>query len=148
MKIRLDRKLPSCPKLLLCTVTNAAFEVGNIRIFLYTDRGLLLGDISPDCLRLSSSEIRQKLREQACAILHPEEAGCDRDASPTRERALELLQAAQEKVKFPSAFDWWIKKFEIFSEESQEIEAARTGLSDYYVLERSRLQKILDDDRE
>jgi hypothetical protein len=134
--------------MLLCTVTSTAFEVGKIRIFLYTDQGLLLGDISPACLKLSSSEIRYKLRDQACAILQTEEAACDRCSSSTRERALELLQAAQEHVRFPSAFDWWMKKFEIFSEESQEVEATRTGLSDYYVLERSRLQKILDDDRE
>jgi hypothetical protein len=143
MKIRLDRKLPSCPKLLLCTVTHQAFEVGNIRILLYNDRGFLLGDISPECLKLSSSQIRHHLREQACAILQGEET-----RSMTRDRALELLQAAQENVKFPTAFDWWMKKFEIFSEESQEVEATRTGLSDYYVLERSRLQKILDDDRD
>jgi hypothetical protein len=147
MKIRLDRKLPTCPKKLLCTITNTSFEVGKVRLLLYGDNGLLLGDIAPDCLKFSSSEIRSQLREQACTLLHEEETFDYADYS-SRDRALELLQAAQEDVKFPSAFDWWMKKFEIFSEESQEIEASRTGLSDYYVLERSRLQKILDDDRD
>lgn len=144
MKIQLDRKLTTCPKKLICTVRNTAFEVGNIRLLLYTDRGFLLGDISPECLKLSSSEIRTKLRERACAML--QEDNPDRDSQ--RDSALELLQAAQEHVRFPSAVDWWFKKFEIFSEESQEVEATRSGLSDYYVLERSRLQKMLDDDRD
>lgn len=144
MKIQLDRTLTTCPKKLICTILNTAFEVGNIRLLLYTDRGLLLGDISPECLKLSSSEIRTKLRERACAMLHDDNPDRDR----LRDSALELLQAAQEHVRFPSALDWWIKKFEIFSEESQEIEATRSGLSDYYVLERSRLQKMLDDDRD
>lgn len=147
MKIRLDRKLPTCPKKLLCTVTNTFFEVGKIRILLYADNGLLLGDLAPDCLKLSSTEIRSQLREQACALMQQEEA-FDYDLDPSQSRALELLQAAQEDVKFPNPLDWWMKKLEIFSEESQEIEATRMGVSDYYVLERSRLQKILDDDRE
>lgn len=144
MKIQLDRKLTTCPKKLICTIYNTAFEVGKIRLLLYTDRGLLLGDVSPECLKLSSSEIRTKLRERACAMLQDDNP--DRDV--LRDSALELLQAAQEHIRFPTAFDWWLKKFEIFSEESQEVEATRTGLSDYYVLERSRLQKMLDDDRD
>lgn len=145
MRIQLDRKLTICPKKLLCTIRNTPFEMGKIRLLLYTDRGLLLGDISPECLKLSSAEIRSRLRERACTLLQ------DDDITPNdsiRERALELLQAAQEDVKFPTPLDWWFKKFEIFSEESQEIEATRTGLSDYYLMERSRLQKILDDDRD
>ncbi|MBE9014019.1 hypothetical protein IQ250_27905 [Pseudanabaenaceae cyanobacterium LEGE 13415] len=136
--------MTTCPKNLICTVCNTAFEVGKIRLLLYTDRGFLLGDISPDCLKLSSSEIRTKLRERACAMLQDDNPERDQ----LRDSALELLQAAQEPVRFPTAFDWWVKKFEIFSEESQEIEATRSGLSDYYVLERSRLQKMLDDDRD
>jgi hypothetical protein len=144
MKIQLDRKLATCPKKLLCTIRSTPFEVGKIRLLLYTDRGLLLGDISAECLKLSSSEIRAKLRERACAMLQDDEVN---DLNGSREDALELLQAAQETVRFPSLIDWWLKKFEIFSEESQEVEAVRTGLSDYYVLERSRLQKMLDDDR-
>lgn len=146
MKIQLDRKLATCPKKLLCTIRNTAFEVGKIRFLLYTDRGLLLGDVSPECLKLSSSEIRSKLRERAGAILQDDDI--DQYRSSSRDYALELLQAAQEDVRFPTPFDWWFKKFEIFSEESQEIEATRTGLSDYYVLERSRLQKMLDDERD
>lgn len=136
--------MTTCPKKLICTVRNTAFEVGKIRLLLYTDRGLLLGDLSPECVKLSASEIRTKLRERACAMLQDDNP--DRDSQ--RDSALELLQAAQEHVRFPSAFDWWVKKFEIFSEESQEVEATRSGLSDYYVLERSRLQKMLDDDRD
>ncbi|MER3433630.1 MAG: hypothetical protein C4288_09380 [Leptolyngbya sp. ERB_1_1] len=144
MKIQLDRKLATCPKKLLCTVRNTPFEAGKIRLLLYTDRGLLLGDISPECLKLSSSEIRAHLRDRACLMLQDD----DESNSSSRESAMELLQAAQEDVRFPTLLDWWFKKFEIFSEQSQEVEATRTGLSDYYVLERSRLQKILDDDRD
>jgi len=141
MKIQLDRKLATCSKKLLCTIRNTPFEVGKIRLLLYTDCGFLLGDISPECLKLSSSEIRSQLRDRACLMLQD-----DDDNLSARESAMELLQAAQEEVRFPTPLDWWFKKFEIFSEESQETEATRTGLSDYYVLERSRLQKILDDD--
>lgn len=145
MRIQLDRKLSTCPKKLICVIRNASFEVGKIRLLLYTHHGLLLGDISPECLKFSASELRSKLRERACILLQTDEIEPN-DA--IRERALELLQAAQEDVKFPTALDWWFKKFEIFSEESQEFEATRTGLSDYYLMERSRLQKILDDDRD
>jgi hypothetical protein len=65
-----------------------------------------------------------------------------------RDRALELLQAAQEEVKYPSLLDWWFKKFQVMSEESYPIESTQIGETDLYLVERSRLQKMLEDDRE
>ncbi len=150
MKIQLERKLSSCSEKLICTVCNQWFEPDKIRTLLYTDRGLLLGDVCRVCLKLPASEIRDQLRERASLLLQQSEllALPDWQNTACRARALELLQAAQEDVRFPSIFDWWFKKLEIFSEESQALEATRVGLNEYYLMERSRLQKILDDDRD
>lgn len=149
MKIQLERKLSSCPEKLICTVCNQWFEPDKIRTLLYNDHGLLLGDVCPLCMKLPASEIRGQLRERAGLLLQQSELieVSDWQSNAMRDRALELLQAAQEDVRFPSIFDWWFKRLEIFSEESQALEATRMGLNEYYLTERSRLQKILDDDR-
>jgi hypothetical protein len=147
MKIQLERKLASCPHKLACTVCYQWFEVGKIRALLYNNKGLLQGDMCPECLKLTASNVRARLRERASLLLQNPELSDPYHAS-ARDRALELLQAAQEDLKQPSVLDWWLKKLEIFSEESQELEAHRVGSSDFYLAERSRLQKMLEDDRE
>lgn len=147
MKIQLERKLASCPNKLVCTVCYQWFEIGKIRALLYNDKGLLQGDLCSECLKLPPSSVRSRLRERASLLLKQPELS-DPYHPSARDRALELLQAAQEDLKYPSVLDWWLKKLEVFSEESQELESERVGSSDFYLAERSRLQKMLEDDRE
>lgn len=147
MKIQLERTLASCPKKLLCTVCGQSFRVGKIRSLLSNNQGLLQGDVCPDCVRLKPSEIRNRLRDRASLLLQ-QPAISEAHSHATRERALELLETAQENVQFPQFYHWWMKQIEIFSEESHELEAERLGVHDFYGEERERLQKMLDDDRE
>lgn len=147
MKIQLERKLESCPHQLVCTVCNQWFEVGKIRALLSNNKGLLQGDVCPECVKLPASSIRSRLRERASLLLQQSELS-EALMISVRDRALELLQVAQEDVKFPSLLDWWFKKLEVRSAESQAVELTRIGETDLYLAERSRLQKMLEDDRE
>jgi hypothetical protein len=147
MKIQLERKLNSCSHKLACTVCNQWFEVGKIRALLYNSEGFLLGDVCPECVKLPAPGIRSRLRERASLLLQQAELSETLMVS-ARDRALELLQAAQEEVKYPSLLDWWFKKFQVMSEESYPIESTQIGETDLYLVERSRLQKMLEDDRE
>ncbi len=145
MRIRLERKLETCPHQLSCTVCRQRFEVRKIRTLLYNDAKLLQGDICSECIALRPSEIRSKMREQASLLRqYPELNGSS--LLSARERALELLEASQEEVRFPTFYDWWFKKIEVFSEESQELEATRLGLA--HTQSGMRLQKMLEDDKE
>lgn len=146
MKIYLERKLASCPKKLICTVCGQTFEASKIRALLYNARGLLQGDLCQTCITLKPSEIRTNMRHRASLLLQQPHA--IEQAPSAYNRALELLETAQEDVKFPTFYQWWFKKLEVLSEESQELEAARLGLHSCYYEERSRLQKMLEDDRE
>ncbi len=145
MRIRLERKLKTCPSQLLCTVCRQKFEVQKIRTLLFNDAGLLQGDICSECRELRSSTIRERMREQACLLMEYPELNCSSLLSG-KERALELLEASQEEVRFPTFYHWWLKKIEVFSEESQELEATRLGSSDH--LSGVRFQKMIEDDKE
>lgn len=147
MKIQLERTLASCSKKLLCTVCGQSFTVGKIRALLYNHKGFLQGDVCPHCVRLKPADIRNHLRERASLLLQ-QPAISEQHSLATHERALELLETAQENVQTPHFYHWWLKQLEIFSEESHEIEAERLGAHDFYCEERERLQKMLEDDRE
>lgn len=129
MRIKLERKLETCPHQLLCTVCRQRFVVRKIRTLFYNNTGHLQGDICSDCTALRPSEIRSKMREHASLLMqYPELNGSSLISA--RDRALELLETSQEDVKFPTFYQWWFKKVEVFSEESQELEAAKLGLVD------------------
>ncbi len=145
MKIKLERKLETCPHHLSCTVCRQRFEVGKIRTLLYNNARLLQGDICSECTALRSSEIRSKMLEQASLLLqYPELNGSS--LLSAKARALELLEASQEEVRFPTFYHWWFKKIEVFSEESQELEATRSRLA--HTQSGMRLQKMIEDDKE
>jgi len=145
MRIKLERKLETCPPQLSCTVCRQRFEVHKIRTLLFNDAGLLQGDICSECRKLKSSTIRSKMREQASLLMqYPELNGSG--LLSARERALELLETSQEEVRFPTFYHWWFKKIEVFSGESQELEAIRLGCD--HSQSGVRLQKMLEDDKE
>jgi predicted amidophosphoribosyltransferase len=130
MKIHLERKLSSCPDRMTCTVCHESFWTREIRTLLYSDNNLIQGDVCPECTQLSAAKFQQKLRNQANrfvqeAFAHPERY----DAFHTR--AVELLETSEEKIKFPTFLHWLVKKIQIFSEESRELEVTRLGLDRY-----------------
>ncbi|HCF26692.1 MAG TPA: hypothetical protein DEV81_05675 [Cyanobacteria bacterium UBA11049] len=145
MKIKLDRKLTSCPDRLRCTICRQAFKVSIIRALLYNDKGLIQGDVCSQCLKLKAEEIKQKIREQAMLLMELPELYIFSTIS-SQERALELLECSTEKVKFPSFYQWLIKKIEV-SQESRQLEATKS-LPNCADDRRSRLQIFFDPEDE
>jgi hypothetical protein len=128
MKVQLERKLNSCPEQLRCAVCQQGFSVGKIRTLLYSDRGLLQGDLCPACLKLKPGGIKQKIRAQSRRLLYDATSSGERSAT-SQQLALDLLACADEAIRLPNPFDWMLKHLEIAAQESQELEAARLGLS-------------------
>jgi monoamine oxidase len=59
-------------------------------------------------------------------------------------QAMELLALSQERIKLPNFWQWLIKKMSIASEEYQEIEAARLGLTQCSCQQRSELERLFE----
>ena len=144
MRIKLERKLETCPSQLSCTVCRQRFEVCKIRTLLFNDAELLQGDICSECRDLNSSAIRLKMREQASLLMQYPELNRSNLLS-ARERALELLETSQEEVRFPTFYHWWFKRIEVFSEES-DLESTRLKLM--HNQSGVRLQKMIEEDKE
>jgi hypothetical protein len=139
MKIQLERTLTSCPNTLRCAVCSQTFEVGRIRTLLYSDRRLLQGDICPNCFKLDAKAIKLKMRQQAEHLLSQPALANSRSLAP-QNLALELFEVSKEEIKFPAFYNWVAKKIEVFIQESQELEAARLGLSNCQCGRRSSLR--------
>ncbi len=127
MKIQLERKLSACPDQMTCITCHESFWVRNIRTLLCSDNNLIQGDVCPECTKLSASKFQQKLRNQASRLVqiastHPERHDI------IQARAVELLETSEEKIRFPTVLQWLVKKIQIFSEESRELEAARLDI--------------------
>lgn len=130
MKIQLERKLNACPDQMTCVACHETFWVRNIRTLLYSDNNLIQGDVCLECTKLSASKFQQKLRSQASRLVqvastHPERHDM------IQERAVELLETSEEEIRFPTVLQWLVKKIQIFSEESRELEKARLGMEQY-----------------
>lgn len=124
MKIQLERKLTTCPAQLICIVCQQNFAVNRIRSLLYDDKRLLQGDICPKCLKLTANGIKQKILLSANFLNNqPNLSNCQTISSQ------ELVECASEDVRFPTFYQWLFKQIEIFSQEYQEIEAARFGIT-------------------
>jgi hypothetical protein len=146
MKIKLERKLTTCPDKLACATCHTGFAAGRLRALLYSDRGLVLGDICPACLKLEAADIRRLLRKESNRLMsHPK--GSYSQTISLHRQALELLETSEEEVQFPMLYQRLIKQFQIFSQESQELEAAKFNLSSRSLSQRARLERMfqLDD---
>lgn len=128
MKIQLERKSTSCPNRLTCVICRQIFAIDTIRTLLYNDKGLLQGDICRKCLKLTAKAIKQEILLSANLLSRQPNLASSRTISPP-ELVLELLECAVEDVKFPTFYQWLIKRIEVFSQEYQEIEAARFSLA-------------------
>ena len=112
---------------------------------LYGDRGLVIGDVCPDCLKLSASAIKRSLRTRANQLMaQPKGRGAQTISS--HQQALELLEIATEEVKFPSSYQRVLKHLEIFVQNSRSLEEARFNLSNRGLGQRSQLEKIFRND--
>ncbi len=145
MKIKLERTLTSCPDKLRCTICSQIFDIKRIRALLYGDRSLLQGDVCPQCLRLNADAIKLKIRERAEVLLSQPVSSISRLPYP-QNTGLELLELSKEDIKFPGIFDWLTKKIEIFAKESNELEAARLGLTNCRCGKRSNLRIRFEED--
>jgi hypothetical protein len=124
MKVQLERKIPPCPDQLGCIACNQKFTVPNIRTLICTDTGLIQGDLCRNCLKLKATGIRRRIQELSGRLL--QQAKQDSMQSLLlRQRALELLFLSQETLTLPNLYQWISKRFEIFSQENQELESAR-----------------------
>jgi hypothetical protein len=145
MKIKLERKLFSCPDRLNCIVCRQPFQSGKLRNLLWSDRTtehrqLLLGDLCPTCMTQGEAPIQKSLRMEANRSLHPTpERSVPTIAS--HRQALEFLIIADEAVQFPTRGERWLRYLELFVQESQELEAARFDLGHRGA--RSRLEWLL-----
>jgi len=120
MKIQLERKLPHCRDRILCVVCRQPYAVGRIRMLLYSDRDWLLGDICPQCLQLGTYGIQQTMRDWAILLQKRSELGYA-TTTAINDLATELRDCSVENIKYPNFLQWWLKKWEIFVEESQEL---------------------------
>ena len=145
MKIKLERKLINCPNLLNCKVCHQTFAVSKLRNLLYSDRGLLIGDICPSCLKQETSEIQRLLRQRGNYLTAPSQ-GRGAQTIASYQQALELLEISAENIKLPTFYQCWLKHIEIFVQETQELETARFRISSYTIEQRSRLEKAFERD--
>ena len=114
MKVQLERRFTSCPCQLECVVCRNKFEPESIRSYLCNDQGLIQGDCCPECLKLGSQYILEKLIEQTKKI---------------REKldSLFLESISENNVSLPKISQWFSKWLEIFIQESCELNAAKMG---------------------
>jgi hypothetical protein len=125
MKIQLEHRLRSCPKHLGCISCGQTFASNRLRALLCRDSGLIEGDLCPRCIKQGADRIRLNLRDRATKLM------LQLDAQPSPEsqaRGFELRAVAAEALTMPPAYQWWLKKLEIFHTESRELELARRGL--------------------
>ena len=136
MRIRLERKLSSCPHHLRCSVCDRMFESGKVRTLLHNDEGFIQGDICPECMKLSVETIQHNIRERAMLLLEETDDSGGTTFSP-QARAMELLDCSTENVKYPQFYHWWLVQLEIFSRTSSAAKNV-TATENWNYRERSR----------
>lgn len=146
MKVELERKLTACPEQLHCVVCQSRFPSPRIRNILYNDRGLIQGDICPSCLKLKPQEIKQSLLQQSQQLMKKATLIGGSAAIDSFKQALERQELAQEDLKLPTRYARGLKWLEVLSQETQELEAARLGMSNCRCGKRSRLRIIFTDE--
>lgn len=143
MKIILEHKLSSCPRL-TCLICRCSFTNDRLRALLYGDRGLVIGDVCSNCLKLDAITLKRALRTRANYLMaQPKGRGAQTISS--HQQALELLEISTEEVKFPPIYQRMLKHLEIFVQDSRSLEEARFSLSHRDLVQRSQLEKIFRD---
>lgn len=141
MKIKLERKLTSCPEKLRCLVCDLVFEPNFHRALLYSDKGSIEGDICPHCLQLNAEQIKDYLREKALVLI-ARSSFSHVPSGLSYDRGLELLELSKENIKFPNFWQRLIHKIDIIAQESEELDE-EMAIYDYQ--DRARLEKLFRD---
>lgn len=129
MKIRLERNLTHSPDQLPCAVCRHPFPVTQIRLLLFADRGLLRGDVCPDCFKLGSDGIRQTMLDRAILLQMQSKFSRQCNTIAVHQLATELMDCARENVQFPTFWHWCFKWWEVWRVEAVALETARLNLS-------------------
>jgi len=145
MKISTERTVNHHPQAFHCVACTQPFTTDLHRAIVYNDRGLIQGDICPQCSQLKASELQQKLHDRGTLLLRQSDKA-DKQSSELRDRAQELIQLSQESVKSPNFLQRWFKQMTMLSEETQDLEAARLGQDKVCCQQRSRLERLLHQD--
>jgi hypothetical protein len=148
MKITLEHKLTyplTHPQSLNCLICRCSFTSGRLRALLHSDRGLVIGDVCPECLKLTATEIKRSLEIQANQLM-AQPKGRSTQTISSHQQALELLEIATEEVKFPSIYQRFLRHLEIFVQDSQALEEARFNLPNRCLAQRSQLEKTFRND--
>jgi hypothetical protein len=143
MKIKLERKLSSCPDSLRCTVCHELFGVGKLRSLLYNDRGLLLGDTCFVCFKKEAHEIQFALRQRGNWMM-ASGGGVGAQTIAMHRQALELVEISTENVEFPVKYQLWLKQLEVWMEENRESDASQFRRANWVEMKRSRLERMLE----
>jgi hypothetical protein len=139
MKIQIERKPNFLPDQVNCVACRQIFPVQRLLNLLYSDRGLLQGELCPECAKSNSAVIQAKIKEQAWLLLQNSQL-LKSDSIFIGERASELLAISQETVKFPSFWQLWCKKLAVFQQESAELQQARFASNKGYCHQRQQLK--------
>jgi hypothetical protein len=151
MRIQLERKLALCPDRLRCAVCHQSFRPRRLRSLLYSDGGLLQGDVCQGCLRLETAEFKQTISLNA-QLAVVQSGPADALTQKHQQQAQELLAVVRENIHFPSPLQWLVQWVALLCHESQELEATRLGLSACssvgagarHCADRLRLQRIYE----
>jgi hypothetical protein len=145
MKIQLEQRLPACPEQLGCIACNQNFMTPNIRSLLCNDAGLIQGDLCGHCRKLPAKAIQRRIIARSVSL----QLQADRDedkALPLRRQAFDLLLLSQEHLTLPTFYTWLRKHWQILSQETQALEAARFGLNKTCLnAKRSSLRMVFED---
>jgi hypothetical protein len=131
MKIQIERKPKFFPCQVNCVACRQIFPVQRMLNLLYSDRGLLQGELCSECAKSNSAVIQAKIKEQAWSLLQNSQL-LKSDSVFIGERASELLVTSQENVKFPSFWQLWFKKLAIWRATSTELQQTRFGSTQGY----------------
>jgi hypothetical protein len=146
MKIQLEQQLPSCPRQLNCCVCGQNFTAPKIRSLLCNDAGLIQGDVCGHCLKVPARAIKRRIVARSISL----QLQADQDEARSlqfRQQAFDLLLLSQENLTLPNFYTWLCKRWEILSEETRELEAARFGFHEAVgCRKRSSLRIMFEDE--
>lgn len=144
MKIQIQRKPKFFPEQVNCVACRQIFPTQRILNLLYSDRGLLQGEICPECAKSNSADIQAKIKEQAWLLLQNSQL-LKSDSILMSERVSEILATSQEIVEFPSFWQLWFKKLAIWRDASADLQQARFVLTKGYFHKSQQLKYLPED---
>lgn len=144
MKIQIQRKPKFFPDQVNCVACRQIFPAQKILNLLHSDRGLLQGELCPECAKSSSAVIQAKIKEQAWLLLQNSQL-LKLDSILMGERVSEIIAISQETVNFPSFWQLWVKKLTIWRKASADLQQARFVSTKGYCHKSQQLKYLPED---